>query len=203
MSSDLTFSELQKRIELNDNRYTARPYLLLLQQKEEFVAHEDYSHDTKTVYIHHIYGDVTESESLYEMVKDLYRNGYSREDFEDRIEELKVGHHWRTDNVFLTDKGYEEHMELNGHNVSRGNGHRTYGINAFRNPEINLMFKAIEKCSKYENEIESLSKQLEKAEGVLKEISTSTVEVGFYIEPTGEASLARDYFKEKQGEDYE
>lgn len=154
--SELSFKELKERIDKNDNRSTAKPYLLLLQVREKYVAHDDYSHNTETVHIHHLYGDVTESESKYEMVKDLFRNGYSKGEIENSIETLEVGFHWRTENIFLTDKGYQDHMELNSHNIERLGGHRTYGTHAFRNPEINKMFQAINKVVEQENEVLSL-----------------------------------------------
>lgn len=49
-----------------------------------------------------------------------------------------------------------------------------------------------------DQDIQKLALQLERAEEVLERISTSTVEVGFYIEPTWEGDLALEYFKNKE-----
>lgn len=49
-------------------------------------------------------------------------------------------------NVFLTQKGYEEHMRLNGHNYHHSDEKPSFFIkHAFRNPEIETLFKIIHK----------------------------------------------------------
>jgi hypothetical protein len=66
-------------------------------------------------------------------------------------------------------------MVLNGHNVQRSEGgHDTYGIHAFRNPEINAMFKAIESCASMEKEITSLKDKLQHSDEKLMHLSSFT-----------------------------
>lgn len=158
--SELTFQELKKRIAENDNRFTAIPYLLLLQERKEYVAHDEYNWNARTEYVFNENSEF-HSENKYELVKELLRYGYSKEIIKDGITEYQMGYYWNTVNVFLTDKGYEDHMKQNGHNIMRGSGHRTFGIHAFRNPEIKKMFEAINRVVELEALLEKQNKIIE------------------------------------------
>jgi hypothetical protein len=67
----------------------------------------------------------------------------------------RYGLHVTTDehNVFFTERGYNQHMELNGHNYRHGTEKAySYVKHAFRNPEIENIFKALKDISKAELE---------------------------------------------------
>lgn len=136
---------LQSRILNNDNRCTAFPYLLLLQEKEEYVTKEGYGNDTKVVYIETISGDYNEAESLGALIS-LWNDGLDEDEKTDKwiegdnYEKHTVGYYWKTVNVFFTDLGYQEHLEKNAHNLKE---HRTFGIHAFRNDEMNHIYKTL------------------------------------------------------------
>jgi hypothetical protein len=144
MKSLLTARELQDRIKNNDKRCTAPPYLLLLQGKEEHVMRDGYGHDTKQVFVSYLCGDITQNESRDELVKELIEHGYDKDEASKSIEEFTIGYSWLTQNVFLTDEGYKDHMKANGHNVK--SDHRTMGIHAFRNLEMKSLLALIDRC---------------------------------------------------------
>lgn len=161
--SEITFQELQERIDKNDNRGTAKPYLLLLQEKEKYVAHPEYNHNTETVWVERRSGDYTSFKSekeCLEWVKNWYEDPFYEPEEDEDYEIHEMGHHWKTVNVFLTDKGYEEHLDQNRHNLR---DFRSYGIHAFRNPEIKKMFEAIESCASLEKELTHLKELIKKA----------------------------------------
>lgn len=139
----MEFDELKSRIQQNDNRCTALPYLLLLQEKRKYIAHPEYAHDAETIYVEHLTGDY-HRESSEEAMKAWGRSYYGEDheelELDKDYEKFQEGYYWHTVNVFLTDKGYEEHMELNRHNIGE---HRTFGIHAFRNPEFDSIYKKI------------------------------------------------------------
>lgn len=137
--------DLKKRITENDNRLTAFPYLLLLQEKREYVTKEGYGHDTKVVYVENISGDYHQEESL-SALEDWWNDGLEEDEKVtewvegENYEKHTVGYYWETVNVFLTDEGYKDHLAKNRHNLRE---HRTYGIHAFRNEEIDEVYKLI------------------------------------------------------------
>lgn len=158
--SELSIEELSKRIDENDNRFTASPYLLLLRERREYVGHEEYG-DTEECYVD-LQGDYHKTKTLEEMVQyykdciggeDTFKEEYPEGLIEDEHYSIHhMGNYMETVNVFLTDKGYEDHMRINGHNIRRSGGHDTFGIHAFRNPEIKTMFKAIKEYEKLKAE---------------------------------------------------
>ncbi len=48
------------------------------------------------------------------------------------------------DNVFFTFEGYQEHVRQNKHNMGRGEGFHSYVKHAYRNPEMESLWKAIQ-----------------------------------------------------------
>ena len=137
--------DLKKRILENDNRCTAQPYLLLLQEKEWHVVEEGYGYNTKEVFVERISGDCRQKDSLAELI-DYWNDGLEDDEkINEWVEDEHYTRHfmeysWNTVNVFLTDQGYQEHLKLNKHNLRE---HRTFGIHAFRNPEFEEVFKMI------------------------------------------------------------
>ena len=133
--------DLKKRIESNNSRGTAQPYLLLLQERRTYVAHDEYNSSTDTRFVEHLTGDCLQANTKDELVQALTESGYDKKEIQESIIEFQEGEYWETTNVFLTDKGYEDHLRRNAHNIGR---HRTYGIHAFRNDEIKKVYEIIE-----------------------------------------------------------
>ena len=135
--------DLAKRIKENDNRCTAMPYLILLQVKRTYVGDEDYSHDGQVQYVEHYSGNYARADTEEELKKEI--KSWHDEDEEIDFEKYDITRHWQgfywdTVNVFLTDKGYKEHLQQNRHNLGE---HRTFMIHAFRNQEMQEVFKII------------------------------------------------------------
>lgn len=132
-----------------NNRGTAKPYFLVIKTKKWRVANDEYATgETRTVRVDMEY-DPKEFKNFEE-----YTKWYKVCDPDAQDERIR--HEWNNlpehileaydeeDNVFFTDRGYEEHMRLNGHNVRRGGEVHTYMKHAFRNPEMEAVFKLIE-----------------------------------------------------------
>ena len=157
MSDVFTAKELKERIEKNDRRCTAEPYLLLLQEKETYVAHDDYAYPYEDKWVEEYTGDYhveSSREALIDYFKESYGDEYDdiSKELEGKIKPFKEGYHWNTVNVFLTDEGYKDHKKMNSHNLRE---HRTYGIHAFRNKEIRSIFALIDGSEKLQAENEN------------------------------------------------
>jgi hypothetical protein len=162
MKKLFTATELKERIKNNDNRATAMPYLLLLQTKERYIAHDEYdSGNVKDIWVEHFTGDYLWSESRDALIALLKTLETDTEEIIKSIQHHREGCFWRTDNVFLTDEGYKDHKTVNGHNLSE---HRTYGIHAYRNKEIESLFNLIDENIKQQQRIEDLENFLKDME---------------------------------------
>lgn len=144
----LTIDQLAERVIHNDNRCTAQPYLLLLQEKRTYAAHPEYGTDTEQVWVETVYGNYKRFTSESEMIE-WFKEYEGDPEFEPaegiHYETYREGYYWETTNVFFTDKGYQDHLELNAHNLGE---HRTYGIHAFRNPEMKLILETLQKIGR-------------------------------------------------------
>lgn len=139
--------QIAEDISGQDNRGTASPMLILLQVKEEYVAHDEYNHDCEEVFVEQVSGDnlrfKTEAEVLAWFNEDMMPEDHLKELEEGKhFDKFHMGYCWRTENVFFSDKGYEEHMAMNSHNYRKG-AVRSYGIYAFRNPEMKTIYNEI------------------------------------------------------------
>ena len=136
---------LKERILRNDNRMTAFPYLILLQEKERYVTKDGYGYDTEIVYVETISGDYNEAKTLGGLI-DWWNDGLDEDEKRTEWKEGKdyvkhtMGYYWRTVNVFFTDKGVQEHLDKNKHNLRE---YRTYGIHAFRNDEMDEVYELL------------------------------------------------------------
>lgn len=140
-------SNLLKRMETQDNRATASPVLFLLQTPKEVVADSDYSYD-KVVYYHSVFED-RGFETREEAKQYLREYGYKDKELEEEIKNITalfIKKEWQTQNVFLTEEGYNRHLALNRHNYGEV---RSYVIHGFRNPELKEMIDAIKTIVKH------------------------------------------------------
>ncbi len=136
-----------KEVDSQDNRATAHPIQFLLQTKQEYVAHPEYHHNTRTVFHHHIMENGSQ-ESHEDAVKYLIDYGYEGKKLDEEIEaieQFEIGHHWETSQMFFTEKGVKRHIEANGHNLKC---HRDYVVHAFRNPEMSELFECLRELVK-------------------------------------------------------
>jgi hypothetical protein len=142
MSHIKVLKDFLSRIDLDDNRATARPILFLLQVRREMVVDGDYHYD-RVVYRHN---DMFEScfDSKEECLQALKDYGHNEEEVAEREDEITkhyLAEYWETEQVFLTKEGLDRHLELNRHNYRKP--FRDYVIHAFRNPEIKELYDAI------------------------------------------------------------
>lgn len=136
-----TLPEIAKDILTQDNRATAKPVIFLLQIKKWFYANDP---DFGGEEVFQITDD--DSYEIYTSLVDLQKAWNEWHGLEKKFNHktsyrrLYRKHYWETENVFFTEKGYEEHKRLNGHNLGE---HRTYVIHAWRNPEMKTIMDLI------------------------------------------------------------
>lgn len=123
---------LGKEVETQDNRSTAKPYFIALQVAEEYPSPDGYDYD-KTYYLDK-HGNPP-VDSIAEVLENDPEHSL------DEIKETNCRYVWEVHNVFLTDRGYNEHLRLNRHNIRKES--RSFMYHAFRNPEFDGIFKAI------------------------------------------------------------
>jgi len=140
---DLDFlKDLANEMRTQNRAGTADPYFYVIQTTKHLPAPPDYGERTVRV---DWSGDPTVYRTKEEFSEYFKQTNDPRpEDEIDRAwEELEVfGEHdvIVEDNVFLTKKGYLEHVELNGHNLRT---HEVYIKHAWRNPEMGRLIKII------------------------------------------------------------
>lgn len=143
--------ELNNRIETQSSRCTAKPYFLVIKRIKWRVAHDDcYSGESKVVRVDHD-NDYLQFDN-FEEYKQHCIDAHFNEDFDlkkcekdwEDLPSYTMEKYEEEDNVFLTDKGYEEHLQQNEHNIKHGCvEYYSYLKHAFRNPEMEGIFKAI------------------------------------------------------------
>lgn len=145
--------ELACRIATQDNRATAKPYFFVVMKPRWHPCHEDYSgggNDTKYVRLDRSVDDPDEyeddadgklkfAESYRERAEDPVTDEKINELW-DNLEQVRMEERDEEDNAFLTFAAYEEHVRLNKHNLGK---HHSYLKHAYRNPEMDSLFKAI------------------------------------------------------------
>ena len=133
-------SELTFRLETGNGRGTADPYYFTVRKFID-VAVPDGCGD-KVMYF-----DSQDCESYTE--EEAKENAIEHEmEFDDYVEErcnkYDVKEEERYENFFFTLEGYQQHVKMNGHNISRVcNKYDSYVDHAYRNPEIAGVLKAI------------------------------------------------------------
>lgn len=157
MSTFFTAQELKERIDNNDNRCTAKPYLLLLQEKNYMYSSDGDYGGEEVFFLKYEEDDPREFSSLDEL-KDYFRSEYMDQGVKFQYKRLWKREYYDTNNVFLTDKGYEDHLAINKHNLISP---KSFGIHAFRNKEIASLFNLIDECLKLQHQLEIQTKRVE------------------------------------------
>ena len=139
--SDETYDflkQLSKDMKEQDNRYTPSPYFYVIRGEKKLVAPEGFGDEEWYS------SEAERSFKTEEEMKEYCQE--NEEDFETFKDDCTVygsqivpEHH----NFFLTEKGAKKHMELNGHNYRHYEKVYDYVDFAFRNPEVESLFKAI------------------------------------------------------------
>lgn len=163
MSKYYTAKELRDRINANDNRCTAEPYLLLLRSIRWTVGNEEYCNGD-TLWVEHYTGDHREFDSEQAAIEYFKADIGDYSHFDDmdadhideeileffQIKSFVKFEYADTENVFLTDQGYKDHVSINGHNLGK---HDTYGIHAFRNKEMASLLNLIDENIELQNKL--------------------------------------------------
>ena len=133
---------LSREMKSQDNRATHNPYFVVKTTKRVIGMIPENSDDT--IWIDMYSGDYTEYATKEEGIKDLKDSGHGVIDAEDFLEEFGVMEVEESMNFFLTERGYNQHMELNGHNY-RYSTKKAYSYVdcAHRNPEYEGLVAAI------------------------------------------------------------
>lgn len=149
-----TARELKERLKNNDNRATARPYLLLLRNKRKIIVDGDFSGEKR--WVENTSGDFHTADTKEELIKKI--KSWHEDDEEFRIKDYSITSFYEdifeeTINVFLTDQGYKDHLKVNGHNLE---DHDTYGIHAWRNKEMASLVNLIDENELLENKLHKI-----------------------------------------------
>lgn len=146
-AADLAFlRELAHELATQSNRMTASPYFYVVRTAKELAAPPGYGEDEVLV---DWQGDPNTYKTEAEARKLFGEMELSQEEIDKRVEALEpMGVHtvFEYHNVFFTEKGYRQHMELNGHNYgsSKVEPH-SYVMHAFRNPEIKTLLEIVQR----------------------------------------------------------
>lgn len=139
-------TELAREIKSQDNRATGSPYFYVVQSKDEMVAPDGYG-DGDTKYYCSDRNEAHTKEKWAEIIAEENEEAERPIDIDTFIiEECQAfGTHYieREENVFLTEKGFDEHMRQNGHNYRHLKETHSYVKHAFRNPEMVGLLNAI------------------------------------------------------------
>lgn len=127
---------LSEEIARQDNRATAKPYFFALRVRREYTAAEGYDYD-------HTYYIDRHGNEPWSSKEDLLENDPDHPEHE--IKEVYTKDHWEVENVFLTKRGYDEHLALNKHNLRSP---QDFLYHAFRNPEFMGLFKFLSEMEK-------------------------------------------------------
>lgn len=131
-------AKLAKTIETQDNRSTATPIYFTVRKFVDVVCLDGCG--DKNAYYDRFDAESYTEESAKDRAKDLEM------DFEDYVEKRCTAYETKEEEqyegFFLTLDGYEEHVRLNGHNISC-NRFDSYVDHVYRNPEIEGVIDSI------------------------------------------------------------
>jgi len=148
--SDYDFlMDLSNEIKKQDNRSTGAPYYYVVKCVNEVQAPEGNGLYTK--YVDMQSGDYQTYDSREECKNQLIKDGWFEDEAEKTAENLErheFAEAFTEKNIFLTERGYKEHLDLNGHNYRHHKKFYSYVKHAFRNPEVKTLLEIIGRFSK-------------------------------------------------------
>jgi hypothetical protein len=127
--------QLAHRIHTQDNRATAKPYFFACEEVREYPTDSDYGYDRVAYFLRE------DPEGEYDSPRELREAHPDRLILDSDIREVHLKEHHEVSNIFLTFDGYKQHVAQNRHNLKEP---RDFLYHAFRNPEMEGLFKAIQ-----------------------------------------------------------
>jgi hypothetical protein len=145
--------DLVHEMQTQDRACTADPYFYVVQEQIENPAFDGCGTDTRYS-IEDGEGWETKESMLELIAENEEYDGKTLEDLIDEgiIKEYEITNDYENTsdcNVFFTKKGYDDHIKRNGHNLHCP---RPYILHAFRNAEIENLFKAIKEIANNKKE---------------------------------------------------
>ena len=132
--------DFMHKVRTQDNRATARPYFYVVRSIQEIAVPSETADEHK-----YFYHEMAESFTQDELIKYCKENNLDFDDVKDNhCSRYGLGTKEVEENVFFTEEGYKQHMELNGHNYRHLKETFSYVKYANRNPEIKGLFEALE-----------------------------------------------------------
>jgi hypothetical protein len=149
--------ELSHEMKTQDNRSTAQPFCLMLEEEVERILPDGFGDNILIRWNDESYYEDDFKELKEELLEDGYQEIEKLNDFEE-MKDFAYGHEdmqtfaytkehevkSNTANFFLTEKAYNEHLKTNKHNL---NNPKSFGIHLHRNWEMENLFKIIHKLA--------------------------------------------------------
>lgn len=128
------------RLNGQDNRATATPYIIVLQEKDRHPIPEECGYDESAFY--------DRTDGVTYRSKEHYMQAFGETEWTDRLEkswdkdvqEVYFKTFWEDVAWFFTYEGLEDHLRLNKHNYGET---RSYIKFCYRNPEIQNLLTAV------------------------------------------------------------
>ena len=136
--------DLSKEIKSQDNRITASPYYYVVKCMNEHPTADGCGEIKKVVDEENDYRLFDSREEAKEMwAKEGYYDEDELEEMANKLREYDFKEQFTEENIFFTEHGYNQHMELNSHNYRHNKKFYSYVKHAFRNPEIKKLLEVI------------------------------------------------------------
>lgn len=136
----MEMKDIAQEMKTQDNRATARPYIIVLQERQSIVVPEGHGGDVLQYWSGR---DCESFDSMEEFERVCLENeieGEEKEKYKNSLEPYWLKYYWEDKNWFFTYKGYERHLELNRHNYGKI---RNYVKYVHRNPEFEKVYNMI------------------------------------------------------------
>ena len=125
-------------LKIQDCRGTASPYFYVVKCEKDEVR--PVGHGCAEAWRH---PEICETFTEEELIEYCEENHIDPEEFKEQCYNFDLDKGYVDENVFFTERGYDEHIKLNGHNYRHYNKFYSYIKYANRNPEIENLLNAI------------------------------------------------------------
>ena len=134
---------LANEIKNQDNRYTAQPYYYVVRCVDNVLTKDGFGDIIRYVDMKDDYLEFKNKEEARERFIEYGLEGDELEKAVEDLEECNYTERYSDENFFLTERGYNQHIKLNGHNYRHHKDFYSYVRHAARNPEIESLLKAV------------------------------------------------------------
>jgi hypothetical protein len=137
-------------LQTQDRHCTAAPVFFVVRTWRDYVGPSGFGDREVWVDMHDDPTTFESEEKARETMREEW--GLEGDELEERVkglERFSMHEVARHENVFFTKKGYDEHMELNGHNY-RAPSNKDPGFyvqHAFRNPEVKRLLEIVQRLA--------------------------------------------------------